>query len=240
MRYLYEHFSKYYDLFFENNAFYNRCIQFIEATLQEYGHNPKSLLELACGTGIVLEHFVGKYEISGLDISAPLLERAKEKFPDVPFYEMNMASFQLNKRYDIILCMYDSINHLLEYQNWINTFQCVKNHMNSGSIFIFDMTTQEALDRLTQSPAQVLQVDDTYLIANITKDNESVVNWNLKVFNKVKGNIYELKEDNIKEITFSQQKVHEGLQKLFGKIKVQAFQDVSDSITNRLFFVCQV
>ena len=54
MRYLYENFSKYYDLFFENNAFYHRCIQFIEATVQEYGHNPNLFLNSLAGRAMSL------------------------------------------------------------------------------------------------------------------------------------------------------------------------------------------
>ena len=236
MNNLYENFSKVYDLFSSN---YDSFIQFIEAAIKEYVQNPKSLLELACGTGNILQHFVDKYEVSGLDISAPMLKQAKEKLPDVPFYEMNMADFQLNQRYDVVLCMYDSINYLLDYRDWISTFRCVMNHLNPRGIFIFDMNTQEKLDRLAGWPAGVQQVGDNYLIVKVTKAERNAVNWNLKVFQKVKDKLYEFGEDNNKQVAFSQQKVNEELQTLFRKVEIRTVDDGTNNMRGRVFFVCQ-
>jgi ubiquinone/menaquinone biosynthesis C-methylase UbiE len=140
---LYEHYSKVYDLF---NTNYDWCIQFVEEAIEEHTEGVQSLLELACGTGNILQHFVGKYEVSGLDLSASMLAQAREKLPGVPLYEMDMSAFELDKTYDAILCMYDSINHLLEYDDWIGTFNSVRRHLNPGGIFVFDMNTLARLD----------------------------------------------------------------------------------------------
>jgi len=232
---LYQKYSGVYDLFQTN---YERFFQVIEETIQEYSHNPKSLLELACGTGNILQHFVNKYEISGIDISASMLEQAKKKLPYVPLYEMNMANFRLGRKFDVVLCMYDSINHLLEYEDWIMMFKCVHNHLNPGGVFIFDMNTLERLDRLSQIPGFVQQKDDVYLIMKVNKLAKNVTNWNVKIFQKLKDNQYELGEDNIKETSFSPKIVKMDLEKLFGKVHIRTFEDGLNR--DRIFFVCQV
>jgi len=232
---LYQNFGVVYDLFIVN---YDRFFQFIDATIQEYAHNPRSLLELACGTGNILQHFVNKYEISGIDMSASMLKQAKKKLPDVPLFEMNMANFKLNKKFDLVLCMFDSINHLLEYKDWVMTFQCVKNHLNPGGVFMFDMNTLERLDRLSQSPASVQQKDDAYLIMKLTKTDENVANWNVKIFQKLRDDQYELREDNIKETSFSPERVKMDLEKLFGKVYIRPFDDRPNIVRDRIFFIC--
>ena len=90
----YDNFGKVYDRFSTN---YDWCYAFIEKTMRDYADNPRSILELACGTGNVIQHFAGKYEVSGLDISASLLKLARKKMPDVPLFQKNMADFSLGR-----------------------------------------------------------------------------------------------------------------------------------------------
>jgi ubiquinone/menaquinone biosynthesis C-methylase UbiE len=232
---IYQKYSGVYDLFLPN---YERFFQVIEETIQEYSHNPQSLLELACGTGNILQHFVNKYEVSGIDISTSMLEQAKKKLPDVPLYEMDMANLKLGRKFDVVVCMYDSINHLLEYKDWIMMFKCVHNHLNPGGVFIFDMNTSERLDRLAQLPGFVQQKEDVYLIMRVNKMADNVVNWNVKIFQKLKDNQYELGEDNIKETSFPPKIVKMDLEKLFAKVHILTFEDEPNS--DRIFFACQV
>jgi len=46
-------------------------------------HNPraKTILELACGTGSVLQHFEKRYDVYGLDLSPGMLALARKKVP---------------------------------------------------------------------------------------------------------------------------------------------------------------
>jgi SAM-dependent methyltransferase len=231
----YQKYSGVYDLFLPD---YERFIQIIEKAIREYLPDPQSLLELACGTGNILQHFVNQYEVSGLDISASMLEQAKKKLPGVPLYEMNMANFNLGRKFDVIVCMYDSINHLLKYEDWIMTFKCVRNHLNPGSVFIFDMNTPARLHRLSQLPGFVQMKEDVYVIMKVTKTVKNIVNWNVKIFQKLKDNQYELAEDNIKETSFSPKTVKTDLEKLFGAVHTHTFE--SGPHSERIFFVCRM
>jgi len=233
---LYQHFSEVYDLFISD---YEWCLRFIKETIREYADNPRSLLELACGTGNLLQHFIDEYEISGIDISASMLAQAKKKLPNVPLFEMNMADFKLNRKFDLIICMFDSINHLLSYEDWLKTFSCVRNHLNPGGVFMFDMNTLERLDRISQSPGFMQQKDDVYLNMKVTKIDENAWNWNVKIFKRVRDNLYELNEDNIKEASFSLQKVKQDLEMSFGKVRIRTYEDGPNSVIGRTFFICQ-
>lgn len=232
----YQNFSEVYDLFISD---YEWCLRFIKETIQEYTDNPRSLLELACGTGNLLQHFTDEYDISGIDISASMLAQAKNKLPNVPLFEMSMADFKLNRKFDLVICMFDSINHLLSYEDWLKTFSCVRNHLNTGGVFMFDMNTLEKLDRLSKSPGFMHQKDDVYLNMKITKKTEDVINWDVMIFKRVRDNLYELSEDNIEETSFSSQKVKQDLEMLFGKVHILTYEDGPNSVIGRTFFICQ-
>jgi 2-polyprenyl-3-methyl-5-hydroxy-6-metoxy-1,4-benzoquinol methylase len=233
----YQHYSEVYDLFKPN---YDLFFEFIEEAIQDYADNPQSLLELACGTGNILQHFASKYEISGLDVSASMLEQARKKLPDVPLFQENMASFDLNKRYDVILCMFDSINHVLKYENWIKTFKCVRNHLNPRGIFVFDMNTLERLNRLAQSSGLFQQEADSYIAMKLTKKGKNITNWNVKIFQRVQDNLYEMSEDNIEETSFSPRKVEEDLKTLFAEVRLCTIENETNIARGRIFFICKM
>jgi len=234
---LYQNYSGVYDQFQPD---YELFFQVIEETIQKYTHNPQSFLELACGTGNILHHYADKYEIVGIDISVSMLEQARKKLPNVPLFDMNMADFNLGRKFDIAVCMYDSINHLLKYEDWVTTFKCVRNHLNPGGVFLFDMNTVERLDRLSQSQGFVQQKDDAYLIMVVHKVAENLINWNVKIFQLVKENLYKLDEDNIKETSFSLFQITRDLETLFRKVHTQTIGDGTNMIRGRTFIICQV
>jgi len=233
----YQHFSKVYDLFISN---YDWCFGFIEEAIREHAHNPRTLLELACGTGNILQHFASSYEVSGLDVSVSMLEQARKKLPDVPLFQMDMAAFNLDRKYDIVLCMFDSLNHLIEYEQWTKTFRCVRNHLTSAGVFLFDINTMERLDRLAQIPGLVEEKGDLYLIMRVTKASQNVANWNVKIFRLVKDNLYEFSEDNIQEASFSLDRIISDLEKSFSKVHVHTIEGGPNTLKGRVFFVCQV
>jgi SAM-dependent methyltransferase len=232
----YKNFSKVYDIFSTN---YDWCLGFIEDVIRDYAVNPKSILELACGTGNILCNFAGRYEVAGLDISTSMLEQARKKLPDVPLFQMDMADFNLENKYDVILCMYDSINHILKYENWLNVFRCVRNHLNPLGIFIFDMNTLERLDRLTKSPVYLHQEANFYIAMNLTKKDKKIFNWNVKIFYPVKDNLYEMREDNIEETSFSLQKIEEDLRTLFSEVSLRTIEKGTSTVDGRVFFICK-
>jgi len=233
----YKNLSEVYDLLSTN---YDRFFEFIEEAIRDHAANPRSILELACGTGNILRHFAGRYEVSGLDISVSMLDQARKKLPDVPLFRMNMSDFSLYRKYDVILCMFDSINHILKYENWLKTFKCVRNHLNHGGIFVFDMNTPERLDRLAQSPGFLQQEVDSYISMKLTKTDKGITNWNVKIFQRVKDNLYEMSEDNIKETSFSPQKVEEDLKKLFAEVHLLTIENGINTVKDRVFFICKM
>ena len=71
-----------------------------------------TLLDVACGTGLHIEHLIRNFHVEGLDICPELLEVAGERLPDVTFYLGDMTNFDLGKQYDIVTCLFSSIGYV--------------------------------------------------------------------------------------------------------------------------------
>ena len=78
-----------------------------------------------------------------------MLVEAREKDTDqkVNFFQMDMANMHVNKTYDSILCLCDSINYITKEEELKHMIFQVYERLNNGGVFIFDM---HSLDRLEE------------------------------------------------------------------------------------------
>jgi len=146
----YPNFAPYYDQIFDavatdRNKIFNVTRQLIENMIPK----PLTMLDLGTGTGGLLKEFRDDIEILvGLDSSSDMLEVAKTKLPEAEFIEGDMSDFNLDRKFDVIVCMFDAINHLKDIDRWEGLFASASRHLNRGGQFIFDTHTIASLSRL--------------------------------------------------------------------------------------------
>jgi SAM-dependent methyltransferase len=107
----------------------------IQAHQQSTGN---TLLDVACGTGIHLQHLQADYRCTGLDLDANMLKLARERCPDIEFHEGNMQNFQLNQQFDVVTCLFSSIGYvqsLAALNEALNTFA---QHSLAGGLVIVE------------------------------------------------------------------------------------------------------
>lgn len=129
----------YYD---EWGDFSLQYLQLIDYVASEYGFVPDSILDIACGTGNLIKALasIGKHVV-GCDISAQMIAVAKENNPDVEFHLADMTRINLNQRFDMTICAFDSINYLLAENKVSTLFSVVHRHLVPGGFFLFDVNT---------------------------------------------------------------------------------------------------
>ncbi len=205
-------------------------------------HKPKArtLLELACGTGAILKILGKSYEVVGLDLSPQMLSIARKKLPHVRFYRKDMVSFDLGKRFDVVICVFDSINHVLKFTDWQKIFRNARRHLEPYGLFLFDINTEAKLERLINAPTWVHKFGFNLEFINVTDGRRGIANWNIRVFEHRRGNKYGLFEEDIKEISFSVNKIKAALRKQFATVKVvDASGRKPSRNSDRLFFICK-
>lgn len=142
----YEKFAYAYDRMM-TNVNYTRWTHYIESLFDKYDSKPRRVLDLACGTcALTIQLALKGYEMTGVDRAVGMLEIAKDKAEandvNIELHHGDMRDFQLNQRFDAILCTYDSINYAYDETELSNVFQHVAEHLEPDGLFIFDVTTE--------------------------------------------------------------------------------------------------
>jgi predicted TPR repeat methyltransferase len=118
----YDIFGKFYDAVMGDRA---GAAGRLRGYIRNANPRAKSVLELGCGTGSVLKHLASNYEVSGVDLSNRMLTVAAKKVPRAKLFRQDMTRFRLNRRFDVICCVFDSINHVLRFSDWRTMFSQV-------------------------------------------------------------------------------------------------------------------
>lgn len=108
---LYTDLSGYYDLMCVDID-YPAQSNAIHRLQQIFGNGETAHLDLACGTGPHVRHFIDfGYASSGLDINQPMLDIAATRCPEAQFTLQDMGSFEVSAPLDLITCFLYSIHY---------------------------------------------------------------------------------------------------------------------------------
>jgi SAM-dependent methyltransferase len=126
---------------------YRQWVSYVQRIWERYGRRPRRVLDLACGTGnATLELARRGYEVEGVDYAAAMIRIAREKAPAIPFYEQDVRALSLPGCFDDIVCLFDSLNYVLEWEGLAAAMQGVACHLEPGGTFIFDLNAIRALE----------------------------------------------------------------------------------------------
>lgn len=190
----YEYLAKYYDYLLGDEEAFDFWLEYINA--KDY----HTVLELASGSGVLagILKKQGK-EVTASDISKEMKEVATNNF-DGEYLILNMIDFDLHKKYDLILCVCDSINYLYE-EELEQMFKSVYKHLNDGGRFIFDMHNPKRLKEFDEEYIEEGQIDEyVYYQWTINSDTfDRTVNEHF-TFYTPEGMIQEQHTQNVFEV----------------------------------------
>jgi len=205
-------------------------------------HNPgaHTVLELACGTGSVLERLRPRYEVTGVDLSQQMLDIAARRLPGVPLHRADMTAVDLGETFDVVLCIYDSINHLTAFGLWEAVFDRARAHLEEGGVFIFDVNTERKLARFAGQPAWPHWFADGNLcLIDVRDEGAGLFVWNLRVFEHLGASRYVLHEEDIREAAFPVDRITASLRTRYRRVRVvDAERSRPTTRSERLHFVC--
>ena len=193
----YELFARFYDAAMDDpGTRAARVADFID----RYRPDAETLLELGCGTGSILARLTSPRALTGLDRSPEMLAVARTKVPAARLIEADMSSFALGERFDVVICVFDSLNHLLTFAAWESMFTSVFDHLNPGGLFIVDVNTVGELRRLGEEQPWVYEFDDHVLIMDVALAGDGLSLWDIRIFEHVGEAQYLLHHEEIGEL----------------------------------------
>jgi ubiquinone/menaquinone biosynthesis C-methylase UbiE len=99
---------------------------------------PRTLLDVACGTGMHLSHLMRRYRCEGLDLDPKLLAIARERCPGVAFHEADMTDFRLARTFDAITCLFSAIGYATTIEKLHRAVAAMTRHLAPGGILIVE------------------------------------------------------------------------------------------------------
>jgi SAM-dependent methyltransferase len=213
----YEIFGEFYDAVMGDRA---GPAEQLRKLIRAAKPNATNLLELGCGTGSMLKYLQRNYKVSGLDSSSRMLSIARQKVPQARLFRQDMVDFHIDDRFDVICCVFDSINHVRRFSDWKKVFAGAGRHLSPGGCFLFDINTQRKLERHIAEPPWVHPFGRNLLIIDVTALPKHASNWNIKVFEHVNSKRYVLHEEDIVEVSFPLPKIVAALRAHFAKVRV--------------------
>ncbi|WP_342589110.1 class I SAM-dependent methyltransferase [Staphylococcus coagulans] len=237
----YENLSVFYDRLTEDQP-YDKWLSIIKDTL--HAAQAHSILDIGCGTGN-LTQFLPQLatEVVGMDLSPEMIARAQQKSEHVNWIHGDMTAFNLNRQFDLVTILCDSLNYVVEEADVMATFNHVFHHLNQQGSFIFDVHSIYKMD--TQFNQQVYlddREDLTLVWQTETGELPHSVWHDLTFFIRTEDGKYLRRDESQFQRTLEKAQYIEML-KAVGFKDIETFYDFDysnkNSESDRLFFIAK-
>jgi SAM-dependent methyltransferase len=194
---IYAKFAAFYDEIMGDRA---SEIEQLRDYITRFMPTATSLLELGCGTGALLAGFADDMSVTGIDQSPEMLAIAAKTVPKATLVPGDITKFALGTRFDVVICMFDTLNHVADFEGWLEVFERVHEHLVEGGLFVFDVNTIGRLQALSRQHPYVQDFGQHTLIMEITPAKDDVVLWEVKIFERVTDDLFRLHHEKILEL----------------------------------------
>lgn len=194
-------YSKYYDhLYHDKN--YQAETDYLVNIIEKYHDNPKSIVDLGCGTGKHAKLLAQRgYEVMGVDSSEEMIGIAS-KNSDLNFQLADISSFHFDKKFDVALSIFHVFSYLTENEELVSSFANINKHLAEKGLLIIDVWHTPAVHKqLPEARTKVVENEKLKIVrkANPVIDslNNTVdVKYELDVLDKETQTTEHIEEDH--------------------------------------------
>ncbi len=97
-----------------------------------------TLLDVGCGTGSHLRFLRSWSDATGLDASSEMLAVARTRLPGVPLVRGRMERFRLDRRVDVLTCLFSAIGYVRTVPALRRTVANFARHLTEGGVAIVE------------------------------------------------------------------------------------------------------
>jgi len=190
-----------------NDVDYSSIVEFYWEILSREDLQPRTAVDLACGTGSVALLLAGKgLQVTGVDISPEMLCMASQKAENLDnrpiFVCQKLQNLHLPVGVDLAVCALDSMDYITDPADCQAAIRRVYKALNPGGCFIFDVNTPEKLKAMD---GQVFldEDDDVYCVWRGEFDDDSnICTYWMDLFQR-EGNVWHRSYEEHREYAYS-------------------------------------
>ncbi len=141
----YEKLAVIYD-YIMRHVDYGQWAEYANDLIHSRKPETKYVLDTACGTGNLLQKLKDyPYRLYGCDSSFPMVLQAMRKnhLKGIYIWQSSMSNLAINQFFDVILCLYDSINYIMQPEGIRDFLNEAGKSLTSKGILIFDICTEK-------------------------------------------------------------------------------------------------
>ena len=238
----YTGFAAVYDELMDNIP-YEEWGKYLIELLNEYEVKDGIVLDLGCGTGNITEILANNgYDMIGVDNSQEMLNIAMEKRGDdtsILYLLQDMRGFELYGTVAAVVSICDSLNYLTEYEDVVETFKLVRNYLDPGGIFIFDLNTVGKFEQIGESVIAEDREDCSFIWENTFYEEERINEYNLSIFVQGEDGRYDKYEEEHFQRGYTLNEVKKAVEKSGLKLEkiYEAFTDNEGTEENDRVYV---
>ena len=149
--------------------------------LRRKGIQPKTAMDLGCGTGILCEILHGAgIRASGMDFSDGMIRIARQGNPEIDYQVADMITFCPESAFDLVTCTGDALNHIPSLADVERIFQNVYRYTAPGGYFIFDILNENEVS--TSEPFEMDFSETVRVWFQMTRPEPDRVNLKVRVY----------------------------------------------------------
>lgn len=129
-----------YDFFYEHSHIrdYDEEARQIAQRIGTLNPEAKTILDVGCATGEHAHRLSVQYEVEGVDILPAYIERAQAKNPDSRFVIGDLRTFEMQKQYDILLCLSGTIAYVKTIEDLLQAMQNLHAHLAQNGYILLE------------------------------------------------------------------------------------------------------
>lgn len=232
----YDPFAQYYDQVIGDRSEVARLLMRL---IRRHVPRAQTVLELGCGSGTMLAELSRRYCTVGIDNSRSMLRLARKRSPGSECIFGDIARFSLERRFDAVLCPFDTINHITSFSSWRRVFENARAHLQPNGVFIFDVNTEHKMEMYRADPVTVDFHQGAFSTVSVRRLRRWRYQVDLTLFREVSRDSFKRYQMTLPELVVPTQKILLELSKLFRRVTLLDPDRSSPSgETEELFFIC--
>ena len=206
-----------------NDINYVAVVDFYMQILSTEGLQPRTAVDLACGTGSVAVLLAKSgMQVTGVDMSEEMLCIAMQKAQDMDnaplFVCQKLQQLYLPRGVDLAVCALDSLDYITDPQDCQEAIRRIYRALNPGGCFIFDVNTPEKLKSM-DGQLFLDEDEDVYCVwrGEFNKDS-NICSYGMDLFQR-RGQVWIRSFEEHREYAYSQEQ-------LVGYLRAAGFTDI--------------